>query len=366
MAGTIIWDTNSGITLGDGSQLQTFNSLGQRNRIINGGMTIDQRNSGASQSITSSYSIDRWKADRVASGGVVVTGQQVSDAPSGFSNSYKFTVTTPGSQAAGDYHQWAQYIEGYNFADFNWGTATAKPATISFWAKSSLATTLSVGLRDGSFSYSYVIPFTFTTANTWQFFSFTVTPPSVGTYSSTTGYGLDLHFCLGAGTSVGTTTTNTWIASNVIGYTGGGILGTSGATLQITGVQLERGTAPTPFEYRDYGRELAMCQRYCQVLANANSDFDIATGTIYNSTTALVVRSLFVPFRATPSLSYANLSSMLVYAAATNANPSALSLDRAGVSTVTFNATVTGFTAGQGVWLRLNGTDAAITLSAEL
>jgi hypothetical protein len=102
------------------------------------------------------------------------------------------------------------------------------------------------------------------------------------------------------------------------------------------------------------------------VLTNVNNDFDIATGTAYNSTTAIVVRSLFVPFRAAPTLSYANLSAMLVYSAATNANPSALTLDRAGISTVTFNATVTGFTAGQGVWLRLNGTGAAVTLSAEL
>jgi hypothetical protein len=283
----------------DGTVMGSSSSSTMKNRIINGAMVIDQRNAGNIQTIGSSYSIDRWKADRVASGGAVLTGQQVSDAPTGFNNSYKFTVTTAGAPAASDYFQWAQYIEGYNMADLGWGTVNAKPATLSFWAKSSLSATFSVGLRDGGFAYSYVIPFTTSTPGTWQFFSFTITPPTVGTFSTTNGYGLDIHFCPGVGSTVGTTNTNTWFSGNVIGYTSSGILANNGATLQIAGVQLEKGSTATSFDYRPYGTELALCQRYF----TKNTGYSSVVGSRYGPSKVYATYSLPATMRTTPSLS---------------------------------------------------------------
>ena len=61
-------------------------------------------------------------------------------------------------------------------------------------------------------------------------------------------------------------TANTWAGSAYFGATGNtSVVGTSGATFYITGVQLEVGSSATGYEYRQYGQELALCQRYFEI-----------------------------------------------------------------------------------------------------
>ena len=76
------------------------------------------------------------------------------------------------------------------------------------------------------------------------------------------GEGLNVQFSLGAGPDrLGTA--GAWVSSNNVGATGQtNLISTNGATWQITGVQLEEGSVATPFEHRQYGQELALCQRY--------------------------------------------------------------------------------------------------------
>ena len=109
---------------------------GFKNRIINGDMRTDQRNAGASVTCndSSGFAVDRFFGAEIGNG--AFTLQQVTDAPAGFVNSLKMTVTTPqtGTLNAGI----GQSIEGFNTADFSWGTASAKTVTISFWVKSSV------------------------------------------------------------------------------------------------------------------------------------------------------------------------------------------------------------------------------------
>lgn len=301
-----------------GGQDVTFG--GMRNRLINGDMRIDQRNSGANVAIASAYTVDRWKFDRVATGGSqIYYGQQVEDAPTGFTHSYKIKVTTGGTVGNDDYTQYNQYIEGYNLADMHFGTSSAKTFTISFWVKSSLATTYSIALRSGGFDRSYVATYTVNSVNTWEYKTITVPGCTDGTWYTNNSYGIDLHFCFGCGSTYGTTTLNTWITGSKIGFIHSGMMATTGATAQITGVQLEKGSTASSFEYRHYQQELALCQRYYQ------------TGTAYVSAYRAFAGNwqeyypinFQVTMRGNPTISLTNVTATLTnasYATATRTN----------------------------------------------
>jgi hypothetical protein len=242
----------------------TADSLqGFRNRIINGDMRIDQRNAGASVTIPSSvstYTVDRWGAYAVAASKFSV--QQSSVAPAGFKNSILITSLAATSVGAADFYQIGQGIEGFNIADLDWGTANAKTVTLSFWVRSSLTGTFGGNLITGSGDQSYPFSYTISAANTFEQKTITVVGPTAGTYSSTNGVGINITFSLGAGSTV-SGTAGSWSGSVFRSSTGASqLVATNGATLYITGVQLEVGSVATPFERRDYGRELAMCQRY--------------------------------------------------------------------------------------------------------
>ena len=240
------------------------NSMGFRNRIINGNMVIDQRNNGAAvtvNSTTATYPVDRWFGRGIATAGVF-TLQQISDAPSGFRNSIRATVTTTAaSPGATDFYGIQHRIEGFNIADLGYGTASSQPVTVSFLVKSSVTGTFSVALSNND---NQTIPVTFVVnaANTWEQKSITVPGTSAGTWDTTNGTGVFVQFTLGAGSSR-TGTAGAWSTSFFVNATGAtNLMATNGATFQITGVQLEAGSVATPFERRPYGTELALCQRY--------------------------------------------------------------------------------------------------------
>jgi len=239
------------------NNISAVNSLGFRNRIINGDMRIDQRNAGAAVTTTggSFYSVDRWTCYRNNSGWSV---QQVADAPTGFINSLKVTTTTAN---AGSVALTQQYFEGYNVADFMLGTASAITFTLSFWIKSSVTGTFAGNFANGVANRSYVFTYTINSANTWEYKTVTATGDTTGTWATNNTAGLKVLFCLGTGGT--SATAGSWQAGDLIRTsTSVGIEGTLNATWQITGVQLEAGSVATPFERRDYGRELMMCQRY--------------------------------------------------------------------------------------------------------
>ena len=240
------------------SNLDTTNSLFFRNRIINGDMRIDQRNAGASVSSstsTSKYVTDRWLTDQ--NGGGSFNTQQVTDAPDNFNNSLKVTVT--GTTSSYNIAV-RQGIEGYNIADLAWGTAAAKTVTISFWVKASVAGIYPFSIRIPTQAW-YATQYTINQANTWEYKSVTIAgPTSTYTPLKDNSAGFWLYFLQGG---VQDTPGGSW------NNTGGGIISgsvnlmaTNGATWQITGVQMEVGTAATAFEYRPYTTELQLCQRY--------------------------------------------------------------------------------------------------------
>ena len=242
--------------------------MGFRNRIINGAMVIDQRNAGASVTITDTsnytYTLDRWSAYTYPTGSKFSV-QQSTTAPIGFTNSLKVTSLSAYSIGASDIQIVKQSIEGFNFSDMGFGTANAKTITLSFWVYSSLTGTFGAALQNSASSRSYPFTYTISSANTWEQKTITVAGDTSGTWiGATNGLGLTLYFGLGVGSTY-SGTANAWASADYRSATGAtSVVGTSGATWYITGVQLEKGSTATSFDYRDYGRELIMCQRYFQ------------------------------------------------------------------------------------------------------
>jgi hypothetical protein len=295
------------ITTSTGQTLGAGNATAFKNRIINGGMTIDQRNSGASftNSNTGIYGLDRWLTYGVTSG--LLTIQRSTTAPAGFINSQSVTITT--STTANDGAAVDQYIEGNNVYDLNWGTSSGSPVTVSFWVRSSIAGVYNYYVKyfGSSSSYYYITPYTISSANTWQYITLTISaPPSAAgafTAALNTTY-MDTRFVISSSGSTANGTANTWsttIPNKISGSVD--LASNSGATFYITGVQLEVGTQATSFDYRDYGRELIMCQRYyCSF--NLPTDTNSAyPATVYNNT-AVLFQPLPVAnnFRATPTV----------------------------------------------------------------
>lgn len=237
-------------------------SFGFRNRIINGDMRIDQRNAGAS--VTQSTS-NQWPVDRFIIYGSVTSkfsAQQNAGAvtpPAGFTNYLGITSLSAYSIVTADIFVIQHKIEGFNIADFGWGTANAQTVTLSFWVRSSLTGTFGGTLGGGQ---TYPFTYTITAANTWEQKTITIPGSTSGTWQSGSSMGADVRFGLGVGATY-SQAAGSWTGSSAYSATGAtSVVGTNGATFYVTGVQLEAGSTATPFERRDYGTELMMCQRY--------------------------------------------------------------------------------------------------------
>ena len=280
--------------------------LGMRNRIINGDMRVNQRGyvSGTPLTTTNNFCTDRFNVTCSTTGGF--SAYQSTTAPTGFTNSLFFTKTTGASPAVAETNYIYQGIEGYNASDLAWGTANAKTVTLSFWVYAGATGTFSGSLRNGAATfYSYPFTYTISSANTWTQITTTVAGPTVGTWTSDNTAGIYVFFDLGCGTNF-RGPAGAWSAGNYIGATGATTYPTSttGGTFYLTGVQLEIGTVATPFERRQYGQELALCQRYAYKSIGSTSAYCYfpAFGAADATTTAQFVQMFPVPMRSSTAL----------------------------------------------------------------
>jgi hypothetical protein len=229
---TLAISGTTGITLA--GQFDSASTFGWRNRIINGGMVIDQRNAGASQTFTAAaalaYSVDRWYGYCT---GANVTGQQVAGSGA-VQNRYRFTgaasVTAVG---------FGQRIEQKNSYDLAGSTCTLS-------ADLAISATLT--------TVTWIAYYATTTADTFgSLASPTVTQIATGTFtvsSTVTNFSANISIPAAATTGI------------QILFTVGAL--TAGLTWTIGNVQLEKGSTATSFDFRSYGTELALCQRYFQ------------------------------------------------------------------------------------------------------
>jgi len=283
-----------------GSNVAQFN--GMKNRIINGAMVIDQRNAGAS--VSSGFTVDRWNTSfSVAS---KYTAQQNAGSvtpPVGFTNYLGITSSSAYTVGASENFAIQQPIEGYNIADLGWGTANAKTITLSFQIRSSLTGTFGGAILNSAQNRSYPFSYTISSANTWTSISVTIAGDTSGTWLTTNGVGMYVFFGLGVGSTY-SGTAGAWAGTTYYSSTGAtSVVGTNGATFYITGVQLEVGSSATGFEYRQYGQELQLCQRYYQVLAKGTSTSLIGSSSYFSSTRADGVMFFPCSMRGTPTFS---------------------------------------------------------------
>jgi hypothetical protein len=295
--------------------------------------------------------------------------QQSSVAPAGFINSALFTVGTAYTPSAGENNFYRQGIEGFNVADLNWGTANAQPVTLSFWVRSSLTGTLGGSLRNGDSNRSYPFSYTISAANTWEYKTVSIPGDTTGTWLTTNGIGVDVSWGLSVGSNA-SGTAGVWAASNFISATGAtNITSTAGATWYITGVQLEEGTAASPFENRLIGTELALCQRYYyRRVINTGTATPVIGNGVTNSTTTSFIETYFgTEMRASPT---ANWGGSLVVTDSISYNLAVSSIANFFVTTtsarVSFNHAGTGTVARVASLSVLSGDSAFVDFSSEL
>jgi len=271
-------------------------------------MVIDQRNGGAATANTiNGYTIDRWVVNQSVTGKLIAQQNAGSvTPPAGFTNYLGVTSQSSYSVLTSDFYAIGQVIEGFNVADLGWGTANAATVTLSFWVRSSLTGTFGGAIQNSAQSRSYPFTYTISSANTWEKETITIPGDTSGTWLTNNSAGLRLFIGLGAGSTY-SGTAGSWSANNFWSATGAvSVVGTNGATFYITGVQLERNTTATPFEWIPYGTELALCYRYYQQL---NFNIDIGANgmglvaTKYSATDAAIANAqLLAPMRTTPTI----------------------------------------------------------------
>jgi len=336
---------------------------GMRNRVINGAMVIDQRNSGAAFNNTTSgvYSADRWKTYGAQAAKFSIQQDSSANTVAGFANSLKVTSLSSYSLVTSDQFDVYQLIEGYNVADLAWGTASAKAITLSFWTRSSLTGTFGGSVRNTAANRSYPFTYTISSADTWEYKTITIPGDTTGTWEKTTSTGIILLFGLGTHSGL-SGPAGAWAAANYVSATGGtSVVGTNGATWYVTGVQLEAGSSPTPFEYRQYGTELQLCQRYYQSHVN---------GTLFsgrtNSTSSIVFSvPLIVSMRASPTITNGTMRAFYGSGFADTTATATVSIFSANASSVYLQASSFSAIADDRAYNIANQT-AQLTLSAEL
>ena len=289
--------------------------IGMRNMIINGDMTIDQRNAGVivTGKTADFYDVDRFICSLNASG-IYSAQQTVNTSLAGsqlpaFTNSLGLTVTTAKvTSTSTDVYGIRHKIEGFNTANLAWGTASAKTVTLSFWVRSSITGIYSVGFFNASANRSYVANYTIIAASTWEYKTITVTGDLTGTWGRGNGVGIEIFWDLGSGSTY-ETTAGAWTAGIFIRTsTSTRWISNAGATFYMTGAQLEVGSVATPFQFKSYGDNFQDCSRYYWQWNSPNALENVFLAGGQTSTTSSVfAMQLPVEMRIKPTVAITSM-----------------------------------------------------------
>ena len=320
--------------------------FGFKNRIINGNMAITQGAAAATitPAVTSAYAtnypVDRFEV--IVGAASKLTTAQSSTAATGFNFSTLITSSSSYTVGAAEVFVIRHKIEGFNTSDLAFGTVNAQKITLSFWVRSSVTGTFGGSIQNSAANRSYPFTYTIDVIDTFEYKTITIPGDTSGTWiGATNGIGLTINFGLGVGATY-SGTANAWAGADYRSATSAtSVVAANLRTFYITGVQVEKGSTATSFDYRDYGRELALCQRYFQIGASG------AVGK-FTSTTNLGYGIVFpVPMRATPTVSHtANYSAVDLGVADVTITNTTINGSRISTTGSALNGTTTGATSG--------------------
>ena len=353
----------------NGNSYPSAGPLSNRNLIINGAMQVAQRGTSFTPATEFGYTLDRYITFFSNTGSANLT-QETSSPPEGHTTYARITST--GAASVTGRNLFSQIVEGQNLAPTKWGYSDAKDVTISFWVRSSLTGDFGFAVNDINQNPCIVMKYNIASANTWEHKTLLIPATTSGDFGLTSsGRGCWLFWDLGTSSTHEYGTTDTWVDSSTK-YAPTNVqqlITVSGATLDITGVQLEVGSVATPFEHRSYGDELARCQRYYWnvVFGDTETNSTIAQGTNWNGSVGFFTIYPPVSMRTSPSLEVSNTTNQYIaYSAGVGYNISTLTFDGATQpNAIEFSASIGG-NQGNAVILRRQNANAILRFFAEL
>ena len=332
-------------------------ALSNRNLVINGAMQVAQRGTSET-SVTSSKYANACDRFRVNGNNGTWTISQDTDAPDGFSNSFKMLLTATETIGTTSYWTAEQKIEGQNLQSLAYGTSSAKTVTVSFYVKSNITGTYCLNLYQDDGTKNFPKTYTIDSADTWEYKTISFVGDTSTALDNDNASSLRTQFFVVAGSDY-----TSGSAGSRVAYTNATFAAGQSAQIdavndywQITGVQLEVGDTATPFEHRSYGDELARCQRYTHIIRASSGLNPVPTSGWWDAPTGHKAIFIFpVVMRATPTLFYSDIADLQALQVAISWNSitvMALTSETSVYGAVT-SSTSTGGTRGDASVLRV-------------
>jgi hypothetical protein len=374
--GALRYDIAQGLTTAQQEQSRQniyaapLDAMGYFGLQVNGSCDFDQLNGGAATTALG-YCLDTWVFNRI--GVWTASVQQVPDAPPGYRNSLKLSCTGGnGAPAPSDLMTLYEVVEGVRVGRLRWGTASAQPLSIAFWAKAHRPGNYGGSLRNPAGDRSYPFPLTINAADTWEYKTVTIPGDTIGTWPGGGVSGLLVNFTLAAGANYAGPP-GVWAGANYLtvnGATNGAQLTTD--TLQITGLLLLPGielpsALRAPFTQRFYDDELRACQRYYYKTAPPFVGGSLAAGVVWSATLSLLHWQFPVSMRVSPTCTGTGSGGLQLRLNQVAVPVSSVNFNGVGQQTARIDASVaSGGVVGQGTTLEVNIVGSGLVASANM